>query len=149
MWLWSPATEGRAFPENTDTSACRFAVTDRPPPAPAPICPLWQGCLSACHPLVPDWTSQVVRQWTIPESVPAHPIGTWRQGSSCHFYLSYCNGGKAVASIRNGGGGISAVVCRAVRHHPSYTCLSVTYIIYKGNNCNFNVKVRALWHPSN
>ena len=41
------------------------------------------------------------------------------------------------------------VVCRAVRHHPSYTCLSVTYIIYKGNNCNFNVKVRALWHPSN
>ena len=23
---------------------------------------------------------QVVRQWTIPESVPAHPIGTWRQG---------------------------------------------------------------------
>lgn len=34
----------------------------------------------ACHPLVPDWTSQVVRQWTIPESVPAHPIGTWRQG---------------------------------------------------------------------
>lgn len=46
-------------------------------------------------------------------------------------------------------GGISAVVCRAVRHHPSYTCLSVTYIIYKGNNCNFNVKVRALWHPSN
>lgn len=31
-------------------------------------------------PLVPDWTSQVVRQWTIPESVPAHPIGTWRQG---------------------------------------------------------------------
>ena len=21
-----------------------------------------------------------VRQWTIPESVPAHPIGTWRQG---------------------------------------------------------------------
>lgn len=30
--------------------------------------------------LVPDWTSQVVRQWTIPESVPAHPIGTWRQG---------------------------------------------------------------------
>ena len=45
-----------------------------------PICPLWQGCLSACHPLVPDWTSQVVRQWTIPESVPAHPIGTWRQG---------------------------------------------------------------------
>ena len=24
--------------------------------------------------------TQVVRQWTIPESVPAHPIGTWRQG---------------------------------------------------------------------
>ena len=23
---------------------------------------------------------QIVRQWTIPESVPAHPIGTWRQG---------------------------------------------------------------------
>lgn len=35
---------------------------------------------ASCHPLVPDWTSQVVRQWTIPESVPAHPIGTWRQG---------------------------------------------------------------------
>ena len=30
--------------------------------------------------LLATLSSQVVRQWTIPESVPAHPIGTWRQG---------------------------------------------------------------------
>ena len=66
------------------------------------------------------------------------------------LYLSYCKWReKQWHPLGTEVGGISAVVCRAVRHHPSYTCLSVTYIIYKGNNCNFNVKVRALWHPSN
>ena len=100
MWLWSPATEGRAFPENTDTSACRFAVTDRPPPAPAPICRYGRDAYLLATLSYQIGPAKLLGNGRYPK---ASLLTRLERGDRdiLPLYLSYCKWrGKAVASIR-------------------------------------------------